>query len=200
MEQVGQVPLETRLSKDSILEGVIKSWTQQLEADAEPVRQAPMYTVAVVLAAEVTVVRISAPPGLRFMCFMLLLMVWGCLRCDDLQGISPDSLTLSQLGLKFTLGRTKTSGPGKRVGQLQGYILRSVSISGYDWLAAGYNLLQTDDFKIPRDFLCLRFTDGWEVQNHGYMDGEGVACHIRRALAELKAPRRHQGVGVIKGG
>ena len=194
MEQVGQVPLETRLSKDSILEGVIKSWTQQLEADAEPVRQAPMYTVAVVLAAEVTVVRISAPPGLRFMCFMLLLMVWGCLRCDDLQGISPDSLTLSQLGLKFTLGRTKTSGPGKRVGQLQGYILRSVSISGYDWLAAGYNLLQTDDFKIPRDFLCLRFTDGWEVQNHGYMDGEGVACHIRRALAELKAPRRHQGV------
>ena len=153
-----------------------------------------MYTVAVVLAAEVTVVRISAPPGLRFMCFMLLLMVWGCLRCDDLQGISPESLTLSQLGLKFTLGRTKTSGPGKRVGQLQGYILRSVSISGYDWLAAGYNLLQTDDFKIPRDFLCLRFNDGWEVQNHGYMDGEGVACHIRRALAELKAPRRHQGV------
>ncbi|CAE7431666.1 unnamed protein product [Symbiodinium sp. CCMP2456] len=127
------------------------------------------------------------------MCFMLLLMVWACLRCDDLQGICPESMTLSQLGLKFVLSRTKTSGPGKRVGQLQAFVLRSVSLSGYDWIAAGYNLLQTDEFKIPRDFLCLRFTLGWEVQSREFMDGEGVACHIRRALAELKAPRLVEG-------
>ncbi|CAE7894080.1 unnamed protein product, partial [Symbiodinium necroappetens] len=134
MEQVGQVPLEARLSKDSILEGTVKSWTQQLEAEGEPVRQAPLYTVAILLAAELTVVRISAPTGLRFMCFMLLLMVWACLRCDDLQGICPESMTLSQLGLKFTLSRTKTS---------------------------------------------------------------GVACHIRRALAELKAPRLVEGISCL---
>ncbi|CAE7499078.1 unnamed protein product [Symbiodinium sp. CCMP2456] len=102
-------------------------------------------------------------------------------------------MTLSQLGLKFILSRTKTSGPGKRVGQLQAFVLRSVSLSGYDWIAAGYNLLQTDEFKIPRDFLCLRFTLGWEVKSREYMDGEGVACHIRRALAELKAPRLVEG-------
>eukprot|EP00439_Symbiodinium_sp_Y106_P058272 s6201_g8.t1 len=148
VERVGQVPLESRLSKDSLLE------------------------------------------GLRFACFMVLIMIWGCLRCDDLQGISPESITLSQLGLKFTLSRTKTSGPGKRVGQLQGFVLRSISLSGYDWLAAGVNLLQTDDFKIPRDFLFLRLTDGWEVHSREFMDGEGVACHIRRTLAELRAPPR----------
>ena len=137
--------------------------------------------------------RLSAPAGLRFACFMVLIMIWGCLRCDDLQGISPESITLSQLGLKFTLSRTKTSGPGKRVGQLQGFVLRSISLSGYDWLAAGVNLLQTDDFKIPRDFLFLRLTDGWEVHSREFMDGEGVACHIRRTLAELRAPRFQEG-------
>eukprot|EP00439_Symbiodinium_sp_Y106_P030148 s8853_g3.t1 len=193
MEQVGQVPLESRLSKDSLLDGAIKSWSQQLEGESEPVKQAPLYTVAILLSAELTLMRLSAPAGLRFACFMLLIMIWGCLRCDDLQGISPESITLSQLGLKFTLSRTKTSGPGKRVGQLQGFILRSISLSGYDWLAAGVNLLQTDDFKIPRDFLFLRLTDGWEVHSREFMDGEGVACHIRRTLAGLRAPRFQEG-------
>ena len=193
MEQVGQVPLESRLSKDSLLDGAIKSWSQQLEGESEPVKQAPLYTVAILLSAELTLMRLSAPAGLRFACFMLLIMIWGCLRCDDLQGISPESITLSQLGLKFILSRTKTSGPGKRVGQLQGFILRSISLSGYDWLAAGVNLLQTDDFKIPRDFLFLRLTDGWEVHSREFMDGEGVACHIRRTLAGLRAPRFQEG-------
>ena len=57
------------------------------------------------------------------------------------------------------------------------------------------NLLQTDDFKIPRDFLFLRLTDGWEVHSREFMDGEGVACHIRRTLAGLRAPRFQDGTG-----
>ena len=190
MEQVGQVPLESRLSKDSLLDGAIKSWSQQLEGESEPVKQAPLYTVAILLSAELTLMRLSAPAGLRFACFMLLIMIWGRLRCDDLQGISPESITLSQLGLKFILSRTKTSGPGKRVGQLQGFILRSISLSGYDWLAAGVNLLQTDDFKIPRDFLFLRLTDGWEVHSRVL----SMSCERRqlsvlyRAIARWRKP------------
>ena len=68
MEQVGQVPLESRLSKDSLLEGTVKSWTQQLEGESEPVKQAPLYTVAILLSAELTLMRLSAPAGLRFAC------------------------------------------------------------------------------------------------------------------------------------
>ena len=75
MEQVGQVPLESRLSKDSLLEGTVKSWTQQLEGESEPVRQAPLYTVAILLSAELTLMRLSAPAGLRFACFMVLFCV-----------------------------------------------------------------------------------------------------------------------------
>eukprot|EP00439_Symbiodinium_sp_Y106_P004796 s6147_g1.t1 len=124
-------------------------------------------------------------------------MIWGCLRCDDLQGISPESITLSQLGLKFTLSRTKTSGPGKRVGQLQGFVLRSISLSGYDWLAAGVNLLQTDDFKIPRDFLFLRLTDGWEVHSREFMDGEGA--YVLTARQVIHAIQAHVCAALLEG-
>ena len=43
-------------------------------------KQAPLYTVAILLSAELTLMRLSAPAGLRFACFMLLIMIWGCLR------------------------------------------------------------------------------------------------------------------------
>ena len=64
-------------------------------------------------------------------------MVWQALRCDDLQSIDPATVSFSQLGLKFLLHRTKTSGPGNKHGALQGFVLRGVSLTGYDWLAAG---------------------------------------------------------------
>ena len=96
---------------------------------AEPVKQAELVTVAMVLSAEILLVKVGTPAGLRFACFIFLLMCWGTLRCDDIQGIDPSSITLSQLGMKFTLTRTKTSGPGKRIGQLQGYLLRGLSLS-----------------------------------------------------------------------
>ena len=57
--------------------------------------------------------------GLRFACFMVLLMVWKALQCDDLQSIDPSTVSFSQLGLKFLLHRTKTSGPEKKQDTLQ---------------------------------------------------------------------------------
>ena len=129
LELVGQVPPSERLSSDPLLVETVKAWTMQLETVAEPVKQAELVTVAMVLSAEILLVKVGTPAGLRFGCFIFLLMCWGTLRCDDIQGIDPSSITLSQLGMKFTLTRTKTSGPGKRIGQLQGYLLRGLSLS-----------------------------------------------------------------------
>ena len=128
LEQVGQVAADQRLSTDSLVESAIKSWTAELEQDARPVRQAPMFTIAILMSLEMTLARTNTDSGLRFACFMVLLMVWGALRCDDLQSIDPATVSFSQLGLKFLLHRTKTSGPGKKLGALQGFVLRGVSL------------------------------------------------------------------------
>ena len=193
LEQVGQVPPANRLSSDSLVTEAVKSWSVELETCAPAARQAPRFTVAILLALEITLVRTGTPAGLRFACFMVLLMVWSALRCDDLQNIDPSSFSLSQLGLKFTLPRTKTSGPGKKLGALQGFVLRAVSLSGYDWISAAWSVIHSDEFNWPRDFLCVHLDDNWTVASHNFLEAEGVAALVRAVLRQLHIPKKHQG-------
>ena len=95
LEQVGQVAADQRLSTDSLVESAVKSWTAEMEQGAKPVRQAPMFTIAILMSLEMTLARTNTDSGLRFACFMVLLMVWGALRCDDLQSIDPASVSFS---------------------------------------------------------------------------------------------------------
>ena len=120
-------------------------------------------------------------------------MIWGTLRADDVQNIDPASLRLSGVGLRFTLGRTKTSGPGRRVGTLPGFVSRTTGLSGLDWMAEGVRLLSTDTFGWPRDYLCPHIHADWDDCSRDYMDAEGLALQIRRFLSELRTPFRHEG-------
>ena len=113
LELVGQVEPSERLSEDTLLVEGIRSWKVELEQEAAPVKQAPMYPIIVLLACELVVCNTSASLWSRFYSCVILLQVWATLRVDDLQNISPPSVTLSQLGLKMTLDRTKTSGAGR---------------------------------------------------------------------------------------
>ena len=192
-ESVGQVTNDLKFSHDTMLIESIRSWQSDLESGAKPVRQAPMYTVAILLACELVVRKSSIAVGYRLMSFILLLMVWCTLRADDVQNIDPSSLQLSQVGLRFVLGRTKTSGPGRRVGTLPGFISRTTGISGLDWMAEGMRLLKNADFGWSRDFLCPRFNSSWDDCERDYMDAEGLALQFRRFLSELRTPFRHEG-------
>ena len=111
---MGQVPSSDRLSHDSMLIESIRSWQTELEAGSLPPKQAPMYTVSIILACELSVRKSSLPVGYRAMAFILI-MIWGTLRADDVQNIDPASLRLSGVGLRFTLGRASFLGPTKSV-------------------------------------------------------------------------------------
>ena len=193
LESVGQVPSAHRLSHDSMLLESVRSWQAELEAGAVPPKQAPMFTVAIMLACELTVRKSSLPVGCRIMAFILLIMTWGTLRADDVQNIDPASLRLSGVGLRFTLGRTKTSGPGRRVGTLPGFVSRTTGLSGLDWMAEGARLLGTEAFGWPRDYLCPHINADWDDCSRDYMDAEGLALQIRRFLSELRTPFRYEG-------
>ena len=193
LESVGQVPSDDRFSHDSMLIESVRSWQTELESGAKPVKQAPMYTVAILLACELVVRKSSIAVGYRLMAFFLLVMIWGTLRADDVQNIDPSSLQLSQVGLRFVLGRTKTSGPGRRVGTLPGFVSRTTGISGLDWLGEGMRILKSEDFGWSRDFLCPRFSADWDACSRDYLDAEGLALQIRRFLSELRTPFRYEG-------
>ena len=193
LESVGQVPSDDRFSHDSMLIESVRSWQTELESGAKPVKQAPMYTVAILLACELVVRKSSLAVGYRLMAFFLLMMIWGTLRADDVQNIDPSSLQFSQVGLRFVLGRTKTSGPGRRVGTLPGFVSRTTGISGLDWMAEGMRILRSEEFGWSRDFLCPHFSADWDDCSRDYLDAEGLALQIRRFLSELRTPFRHEG-------
>lgn len=200
LELVGQVPSESRISEDQLWLESVKSWTSELSRDAPPRKQADFYTVAIAVSAELTLANNTAPLGQRFYSFVLLLLLWGTMRCDDLQNVDPSSMELSQLGLKFILRRTKTSGPGKPVGELQGFIARDVSLSGVDWLQLGMELLDEDELKFSRDFFAVAFAREWQNPSRDFLEPEGLATMLRKLLLTLPVVvRRGGGLALNRG-
>ena len=193
LELVGQVPTEHRLSGDRLWLETVKAWTAELSRDAPPKKQADLYTVAIEMNAELVLDNYTAPVGQRFYAFALLLLLWGTMRCDDLQNVDPSSLELSQLGLKFVLRRTKTSGPGKPVGELHGFVAREVSLTGVDWLRVGMDLLEDDEVSFQRDFFAISFSDDWLKSGRNFLEPEGLATMLRRLLLTLPTVVRRGG-------
>ena len=196
LELVGQVPTELRLSGDRLWVESVKSWTSDLSRDAPPKKQAELYTVAIALSSELVLGDLTAPIGQRFYAFVLLLLLWGTMRCDDLQNVDPSSLELSQLGLKFILRRTKTSGPGKPVGELHGFVARDISLSGVDWLKLGLDLLDEEELRFQRDFFAIYYGKDWTDPGRDYLEPEGLATMLRTFLLTLPVVAR-RGSGLV---
>ena len=192
LELVGQVPAENRLSEDQLWLESVKSWTAELSRDAPPRKQADLYTVAIAVSAELTLANAAAPLGQRFYCFVLLLL-WGTMRCDDMQNVDPASMELSQIGLKFILRRTKTSGPGKPVGELHGFVAREVSLSGVDWLQLCMDLLEDGELRFSRDFFAISFKKEWGEPEQSFLEPDGLATMLRKLLLTLPAVVRRGG-------
>ena len=93
-----------------------------------------MLTVAIILSLELYVLDKESPPYFRGLAWAVLVMVFCCLRVDDLQGVLPATMSLTTLGFRAVLGRTKTTGTDRRNHEVSIFIERSVSLSGSDWL------------------------------------------------------------------
>ena len=193
LETIGMVSPEDRCSEDQLLLESLKSWTMELESGGPAVKPAPMLPVAAFLVCEMVVCRPVYELGLRFTAFTLLLMTWASLRCDDVQNIDPESLKLSQVGLRFVLKKTKTSGPGRKVGELHAFVARTVGLSGYDWLGEGYKLLSASALSWARDFLCPAFSAEWDTPAKGFLGCRrfGIAvAPASQALAHTREATR----------
>ena len=76
--------------------------------DAPPRKPAEMHTVAILVSLEASVTDNEAAIFARALAWVVSRMVWGAMRCDDVQSILPHRMTLSNFGLSFILGRSKT--------------------------------------------------------------------------------------------
>ncbi len=136
----------------------MKSWASELAENSDPRRVAPMYTVAMCISLECPVDDVQYPLYARALAWVVLIMLWGAMRCDDVQSINPRRILLTGLGLRLYLSRTKTTGPDKPQKEAQAFIHRQTSLTGIDWIGIGYAIWTSEAFSFRRDYLVMEAT------------------------------------------
>ena len=190
MELVGRIPDSEKISKDPTWEGFVRSWSAELNEASAPAAPAPMFTVAMCISLECNVVDDSAPIFERALSWVVLLMVWCSLRADDVQSIIPHRTLISQVGLRLTLGRSKTSGPDKAQKEVKAFVYRQASFTGHDWLGTGYSIFDSEMFKFKRDFLVMQPQKDWHGVKRKFMTPSDLSSAIRALLSGLGTPRK----------
>ena len=190
LEQLGRVPSDARISEDPLWLGHVKSWSAELAETAEPRKPAEMYTVAMLLALELTVVDETEALFTSALAWIVLCMVWGAMRCDDMQSVIPHRSILSNYGLRLVLGRSKTTGPDKPQKEISVHILRTTSLTGEDWLKVGYDMWSEDPFNFRRDYMVMEPNKSWTGVKKKFMAPSCLGSAISKLLGGLALPRR----------
>eukprot|EP00973_Karenia_brevis_P035109 4844650-Karenia_brevis.AAC.1 len=86
---------------------------------------------------------------------MKLLRIWAGLRADDVQGIMPNLMRLTDSGLVVQLDRTKTSGPGRKVRWMTVYVSSVAYLTNQQWLRTGFEIWKSEPFCYERDYLVM---------------------------------------------
>eukprot|EP00435_Cladocopium_sp_Y103_P019079 s72_g4.t1 len=192
IEQVGRVLEGDRISDDPLWKGHVKSWEAELSAEAPPKKPAEMFTVAIIVALELSVVDDTAPIFQRALSWITLCMVWGAMRCDDVQAILPHRSILSNYGLRLVLGKSKTTGPDKVQKEVSVHIFRTTSLTGEDWLRVGFDIWESDEFKFRRDYMVMEPSPEWDRVRRKFLPPSGLASEINKLLGRLSVPKKGQ--------
>ena len=139
-----------RFSNHELFRRIIERANVEAEEALEEITRAPRFPISLIVALETAVIdEDSMPAGLRVVAWCRLLKVYGVMRMDDLKRMRPANVTLGEGGLQGKLLRTKCSGPGKKVRELNVYIPVAATISGASWLETGFTLWTE---MVPQDF------------------------------------------------
>ena len=186
LERGGGVNTEHQIGQNLMVRGAVEEMALNISGhDAAPIRKAPRYALALVLAWEAEVADQAKKRYTRLYTWWMLLKLWGSLRFDDQRGIDPKQMRLGSQGLVAKLTRTKTTGSSKRVRVLPLFVSRSAYVWVKDWLEIGFNLWQAEG--TDRDFfLLIPSQDGEGTRRHEatYSDAAGTS---RRVNLDLQA-------------
>eukprot|EP00435_Cladocopium_sp_Y103_P006564 s4728_g2.t1 len=199
IEVLGRVPEDQQLSRDPLWLGHIKSWGAELSADSPPRRPAEMYTVAMIISLELTVEDETESLFKRALSWVVLVMVWAALRCDDVQSVLPHRSILTNFGLKLLLGKTKTTGPDKPQKEIVAHVFRTVSLTGTDWLGIGYRIWDTEQFSFRRDYLVMEPKRDWSGVRRKFLPPADLSSLIRKLLSSLRVPQRRSAYWELMG-
>ena len=193
MEQVGRVPESRQLSRDGTWKSHLSAWDVEQEKGCRPRGAAPPFTVAILIALELTVCNIDIEFYRRAVAWIMLVATWASMRTDDIQRVAPESLRLSNRGFSMKMARTKTTGPGKLHGQIFAFVRRDVSLTGRDWLFDGLELFKHESANYPRDYLVPSPSENWTAFRKKLLEPPQLANYFRMVLQGLGTPKFEDG-------
>ena len=193
MEKAGGFRPENCISEMAIWKGAVDSMNMELQSvqrwGLPAVRKAPQTPVLHIISLELEVIRESQSFYFRLFCFVRLLKIWGALRSDDVTGICPRRLMLTDRVLRGVLVETKTTGPGKKVKEVAFFIARQCKfLEGADWMECGMGLCSTEGMRFSRDFFLPQPNRNWTGTLPKLMSYSDMAGVSRQVSAFLKVP------------
>jgi hypothetical protein len=200
LESAGKVPQSEWLSADPLWVSFMKSLEAEVTAAAPSSQEAPMYSVAMVVALELAVSDPDLDMFSRFTSWVALLMTWTSMRCDDAQHVDVETISISATGFRAVLVKTKTTGPDKRHRSVTVFVSRRIGFTGVDWLGLGGWLLQQPGFDFPRQFLVMDQNIHTGVLRQAPTAPYRLALTIRSVLSTLEAPKKLAGKWVARKG
>ena len=196
IEDIGMVKISERFSQNPLWIRTCKSYISEIDECKGSSKSAPPLSVAILVSLELEVCDESQPTYARALCWVILLAVWACMRLADFEGIDMRRIRLVGTGLSGVLTRTKTTGPGKRVHEVQFFVKRDITLSGMDWLAIGWEIWESYSEQFPRDYFLMKATPDWESPINRYLKPDGMAIYFRALLQRLRTPRRNRYTGL----
>jgi hypothetical protein len=193
MEDKGGVAKTERLSLDPSLTNTIQSITRDLERAAPLTVKAPSHLLVPMVSMELFVVNTEHPLYARAFAWLKLVKIWAALRTDDVSGLLPSTMLLTQRGLQGWLDRTKTSGAGRRIRWMPIFVSRGAFVAQHLWLEVGWSIWQSVEFNIDRDYflpLANATLDGVkhsQASYHDQMIASGTLYSILRRPVSLES-------------
>lgn len=186
-EAIGCVADKDKISTDALWRSCVDERTMSAGNSGAAIKKAFHYFVIMLLSLELFIVS-QKPKYKRAIAWLKLVKVFATLRADDTQGIDVMRLILTPLALRGILRVTKTTGPGKRTGEVPFYVTRQAGFSGRDWLLEGFNLWQ--EMISNRDYFVGAPNRDFTSMTTRMADYSVMSSMSRAVLGDLVVPER----------
>ena len=158
LEEAGAVDMGNRFSESSMIKKTAKSIRKQLSSAAgvKERRKAELLLLAQIRSWELLVIttRPDVPRYFRAYAWARCVKVWTAMRFDCTRGLLPESLFWSKdAGLEGILGRSKTTGAGKKTEIRRFWISSEAWLATPEWLEVGFSIWKSEGFNFERDYL-----------------------------------------------
>ncbi len=140
-EKAGEVPESDYITTLPEVRNAVRDLNVQLaQGEGRLRKKAPLVLKKIMVAWELMVMSEVSAKYIRGLAWYRLVSVWASMRFDDSRGLLSETMELNALGLLASLGRTKTSGAGKRVETMEVVVSTQAYLAEPLWLVTGFGL------------------------------------------------------------